>query len=279
MFCAITGSSGVLGSYIVKNNPQIKFIKFKGDITNKKEITNWILKNNFDVFLHLAAIVPTEKVNRNYILAKKVNYDGTKNIVDALLKKKNIWFFFASSSHVYSNSSKKINEEISPQPITQYGRLKYLAEKYIINKMKKKGMNYCIGRIFSFTNFNQKNYFLIPSLYKKVMSKNKIIAFSNINHIRDFISISDINRAILFLLNKKFKGIYNIASGKTVNVETIVKRICKKYNKKIIIKNFLPRSKLIADIKKIKKLGWNPIDNIDDILGDYEKKKNIIKII
>jgi nucleoside-diphosphate-sugar epimerase len=279
MFCAITGSSGVLGSYIVKNNPQIKFIKFKGDITKKKEITNWILKNNFDVFLHLAAIVPTEKVNRNYILAKKVNYDGTKNIVDALLKKKNIWFFFASSSHVYSNSSKKLNEEIGPQPITQYGRLKYLAEKYIINKMEKEGINYCIGRIFSFTNFNQKNSFLIPSLYKKIMSKNKIITFRNINHIRDFISISDINRAILFLLNKKIKGIYNIASGKTVNVETIVKRICKKYNKKIIIKNFLPRSKLIADIKKIKKLGWNPIDNIDDILGDYEKKKNIIKII
>jgi nucleoside-diphosphate-sugar epimerase len=279
MFCAITGSSGVLGSYIVKNNPQIKFIKFKGDITNKKQITNWILKNNFDVFLHLAAIVPTEKVNKNYILAKKVNYDGTKNIVDALLKKKSIWFFFASSSHVYSNSSKKLNEEISPQPITQYGRLKYLAEKYIINKMKKKGMNYCIGRIFSFTNFNQKNSFLIPSLYKKVMSKNKIIAFRNINHIRDFISISDINRAILFLLNKKIKGIYNIASGKTVNVEVIVKRICKKYNKKIIINNFLPRSKLIADIKKIKKLGWKPIDNINDILGDYEKRKNIIKII
>jgi nucleoside-diphosphate-sugar epimerase len=276
MFCAITGSSGVLGSYIVKNNPQIKFIKFKGDITKKKQITNWILKNNFDVFLHLAAIVPTEKVNKNYILAKKVNYDGTKNIVDALLKKKSIWFFFASSSHVYSNSSKKLNEEIGPQPITQYGRLKYLAEKYIINKMEKKGINYCIGRIFSFTNFNQKNSFLIPSLYKKVMSKNKIIAFRNINHIRDFISISDINRAILFLLNKKIKGIYNIASGKTVNVETIVKRICKKYNKKIIIKNFLPRSKLIADIKKIKKLGWKSIDNINDILGDYEKKNNIV---
>ena len=155
--CGITGHKGVLGSEFIKS-ASFKFIKFKGDITNKKEITNWILKNNFDVFLHLAAIVPTEKVNRNYTLAKKVNYDGTKNIVDALLKKKNIWFFFASSSHVYSNSSKK-------------------------------------------------------------------------------------------------------------------------YNKKIIIKNFLPRSKLIADIKKITKLGWNPIDNINDILGDYEKKKNIIKII
>ena len=44
MNCAITGSSGVLGSYIIQKNPKVNFLKFKGDITNKKEITNWILK-------------------------------------------------------------------------------------------------------------------------------------------------------------------------------------------------------------------------------------------
>ena len=93
MNCAITGSSGVLGSYIIQNNPKVNFLKFKGDITNKKEITSWILKNDFDVFLHLAAIVPTEEVNKNNVYAKKVNYGGTKNIVDGLLKKKIFGFF------------------------------------------------------------------------------------------------------------------------------------------------------------------------------------------
>ena len=44
MICAITGSSGVLGSYIIKNNPTVKFLKFKGDISNEIEIKNWILK-------------------------------------------------------------------------------------------------------------------------------------------------------------------------------------------------------------------------------------------
>jgi nucleoside-diphosphate-sugar epimerase len=272
MNCAITGSSGVLGSYIIQNNPKVNFLKFKGDITNKKEITSWILKNNFDIFLHLAAIVPTEEVNKNNVYAKKVNYGGTKNIVNALLKKKKIWFFFASSSHIYSYSLKKLSEKIKPNPITYYGKLKYLAEKYIIKKLKKAKIDYCIGRIFSFTNYNQKKTFLIPSLYNKVLNKNKIMNFDNLNHSRDFISISDINRAILFMINKKIKGVYNIASGKRVNIESIVKKVCKKYNKKIIIKKSYPKSTLVADIKKIKKLGWKPIDNIDDILQNYEKK-------
>ena len=127
MNCAITGSSGVLGSYIIQKNPKVNFLKFNGDITNKKEITNWILKKNFDVFLHLAAIVPTSEINKNYIKAKKVNYDGTKNIVDALLLKKNIWFFYASSSHVYASSSNKIRENSKLKPITLYGKLKYLS--------------------------------------------------------------------------------------------------------------------------------------------------------
>ena len=75
MNCAITGSSGVLGSYIIQKNPKVNFLKFKGDITNKKEITNWILKKKFSVFLHLAAIVPTSEISNNYVKAKKVNYD------------------------------------------------------------------------------------------------------------------------------------------------------------------------------------------------------------
>jgi nucleoside-diphosphate-sugar epimerase len=74
------------------------------------------------------------------------------------------------------------------------------------------------------------------------------------------------------MINKKIKGVYNIASGKRVNIESIVKKVCKKYNKKIIIKKSYPKSTLVADIKKIKKLGWKPIDNIDDILQNYEKK-------
>jgi UDP-glucose 4-epimerase len=274
MNCAITGSSGILGSHIIQNNPKVNFLKFKGDITNKKEITNWILKSNFDVFLHLAAIVPTSEISKNYIKAKKVNYNGTKNIVDALLLKKNIFFFYASSSHVYSSSSNKIKENSKLKPLTLYGKLKYMSELYILEKLEKSKINYCIGRIFSFTHFRQKESFFVPSIYKKnTLISNSFITFKNTNHFRDFISVSDINRAIFFLLKKKVTGIFNIGSGNKINLNLLVKKICKIFNNTPVFKNNNKITYLVANIEKIKKLGWRPKDNINDILENYNFKK------
>tara|TARA_B100001079_G_C16046273_1_gene355053 strand:+ start:208 stop:555 length:348 start_codon:yes stop_codon:yes gene_type:complete len=107
----ITGSTGILGKkLILLNKKKYKFIKFKGDITSKKDVFNWIQGKNLNCLFHFAAIVPTFKVKNNYKYALKVNYNGTKNIVDALnnFKQKKIkWFFFSSSSHVYGYSKKK----------------------------------------------------------------------------------------------------------------------------------------------------------------------------
>jgi nucleoside-diphosphate-sugar epimerase len=272
MICAITGSSGVLGSYIIKNNPKVKFLKFKGDISNEIDTKNWILKKKFDVFLHLAAIVPTTEIEKNYKLAKKVNYYANKNIVNALLLKENVFFFYASSSHVYSSSLKKLREDKKPKPLTIYGKLKYSSEKYIIKKFENTKNNYCIGRIFSFTHYTQKKTFLIPSIYRKIkiLRNNKEIDFKDTNHNRDFISIKDINSCIFFLLKIKAKGIYNIASGKKINLRNLIKIICKRFNK---LPKFLKNSNsttLIADINKVKKMGWAPKDNLIKILNDYE---------
>ena len=84
----ITGATGSLGKVILKNNKKISFICFNGDIRNRKAVFDWFKKSNFNIVFHLAAIVPIKEVNRNIIKARQVNYNGTKNIVDACVKKK-----------------------------------------------------------------------------------------------------------------------------------------------------------------------------------------------
>jgi dTDP-4-dehydrorhamnose reductase len=112
MICAITGHTGLLGTCIVrKAENNVKFIKFKGNICNKKQISYWILNNNFDAFIHLAAIVPTKKVKRDYLRAKKVNFYGTKFIVDALKKKKKIYGFFIRQVHMFMPVQKNLLSE------------------------------------------------------------------------------------------------------------------------------------------------------------------------
>ena len=103
----ITGATGSLGKVIIRNNKSIIFNRFDGDIRNRKAVFNWIKRSNINTVFHLAAIVPIKEVNRNTNKARQVNYNGTKNIVDACIKKKIKWFFFSSTSHVYKSYVKK----------------------------------------------------------------------------------------------------------------------------------------------------------------------------
>ena len=75
--CGITGATGVLGRQIIKKLPY-KFIIFKNNIENFKKVQKWVNSNKLDIVLHLAAVVPTNKVNKNFNKAKSVNIFGTK---------------------------------------------------------------------------------------------------------------------------------------------------------------------------------------------------------
>ena len=126
--------------------------------------------------------------------------------------------------------------------------------------MKKEKINYCIGRIFSYTSLEQNKSFFTPGIFYKIKkSKQKTITFEGLKHFRDFLSINDIINAIRILCIKKGTGIYNIGSSKKFNLETIVKIFCKKFKKKaFFIKSSKRFTYLISDNKKLTKLGWNP---------------------
>ena len=249
----LTGSTGSLGKNLILNNKKIKFICFKGDIRNKTKISSWIQKNKFDALIHLAAIVPIKVVNKDKKKAYDVNYIGTKNIVDCLITSKIKWFFFSSTSHVYESTKKKIKETSKVNPISYYGKTKYLAEKYIIKKLFKAKTKYCIGRIFSTSNNNQKQNYLIPDLNKKIKKVKKLIKLNDLNHYRDFISMNEISKIIFCLYKKKFKGVVNIGRGNGVLLKDIAILICKKFKKECVFIDNKKPTFLIANNYKLKR--------------------------
>ena len=268
----ITGHTGLIGSQIIKSKKKFKFIKFNGDIRDKKDIIKWIKKKNIDAILHLAAVVPAKFRNKDFKKVKEINYIGTKNLIDTIIKEqiKLKWFFFSSSSHVYKFYNKKIllNENSFSKPFSKYGYTKLLAEKYIVKQCNKFKIPYCIGRIFSILDAKQPKTFFFSNALKKVKKGKKIIFFENLCHSRDFLTVNDIINAIFHLYNKKCVGIFNIASGRELSLITIVNQLCKIFKKRAKIKFKSKMTYAIADIKKIKKTGWLP-----------DKKLDIAKII
>ncbi len=249
----ITGGTGSLGKKIISSNKNIKFIKFSDDIRKKSKVFKWIKKNKFDAIIHLAAVVPIKTVNSNKKKAYDVNYIGTKNLVDAIKSTDLEWIFFSSTSHVYKSSRKKISENFMKNPISYYGKTKFLAENYLINKLKKTNTRYCIGRIFSTSNSNQKKNYLVPDLIKKIKNSKRKIVLKNLNHYRDFISMDEISKIIFILYKKKYKGIINIGRGKGIYLKDIAKVICNEYEKQCEFKDNLKPTYLIADNTKLKK--------------------------
>lgn len=253
----LTGASGNLGKkFQTLFNKKLLIKKFKGNIKKKSDIKSWLNKNNFTAVIHFAAIVPTKKVKENYKEALRVNQIGTKNLVECIINyMPNLeWFFYASTSHVYSETPKKIRENNKKLFFSKYGKSKYLGEKEIIKRLKKRNIPYAIGRIFSVID-NQEKTSLFNNLKSKLIeNKKKEVVLKYLNHYRDFLSTNEICYIIFKLYRKKYSGIINIASGKKTYLKNIAIKLAKKNNKKLKFKDGKKCTSLVADISKLKKL-------------------------
>lgn len=250
----ITGGSGLLGSLLIKElkKRNILFSSFDGDIANKIHVTEWLVKNKFiEYIFHFAAYTSVDKSEKNRKKAYKINVVGVENLINSICNnKKKIIFFFASTSHVYKFSKKKIKENTKLAPESYYGKTKLLAENKI-RRTKNENFNYFIARIFSVFHIKQKKPFLYPSIkYKLKSTKSKKIYVKNANNIRDFLNAEKIVKIIFKVYKKKLIGTYNIGSGKGIAIKDFIK---KNINKNINVASNVKTNSLVANINKLKK--------------------------
>lgn len=271
----LTGSTGLLGNSLKKKIRNIKNFELKvysQDITNKFQLKKWFDENNFDYFIHLAAIVPVKKVIKNIDYAKKVNVTGTKNIINEVNNKKSLkWFFFSSTSHVYKFQNKRIYESSIIKPFSVYGKTKLDAEKYILQNINKK-TKVCLGRIFSLEGKEKDKSYFLPGILNKIKKKKKFEI--DLKQFRDFIHVDDVSDVIIKLMTNNKRGIFNIASGIKTNFKEIIILIEKILKRKINLKHnhYNNVKSSYASIAKISKaIKWTPKKNISYIIKDYLK--------
>lgn len=135
-----TGLSGLVGSRIVKLNPQHEFTDLSldtgVDILNPPQLESYFQNFPGDVVLHLAAFTDTaaawQQRGDQTGLCYRLNVKGTQNIL-TLCQKYHKYLIYISTDFVFDGAKcgSYVEDDI-PNPIEWYGQTKYEAEKLIL---------------------------------------------------------------------------------------------------------------------------------------------------
>ena len=219
----ITGASGFIGSFIVEEalnqgfetwaavrkssskeylqDKRIHFIEL--NLSSKEQLVGQLRDHQFDYVVHAAGV--TKCLNKADF--RRINTEGTKNLVEALLEvgmplKR---FVFISSLSVFGaireqQPYEEIRETDTPQPNTAYGRSKLEAEQYLESVGSR--IPYIILRPTGVYGPREKDYFMMA----KSIQQHSDFAVGYKRQDITFVYVQDVVQAVFLACEKGQTG-------------------------------------------------------------------------
>lgn len=266
----ITGITGFVGSNLVKyfsNQDDVQIIGYSRDVKSAKasfsqiefisSLSAVVLDRYLvDAVVHLAGIA--HDLSGNFARAdyERVNYQWTTELYDEFLKSHVKSFVFVSSiKALVDHSDKVIDEEVIPNPSSDYGISKKKAEEYILSHRKIDKQVFILRPCMIHGPANRGNLNL---LYKFVKAKvpYPLAAYEN---KRSFLSIDNFCFTIDHIISKKLKaGEYLLADSESMSTKDLVNLIGEVRHQNVRLLK-LPKSiiKLLAKAGSLIKAPFN----------------------
>ena len=155
------------------------------------------------------------------------------------------------------------SEELTPtRPASLYGTCKKGLQEILQYFSEVTGVSTVWGRIFYLYGPREHSSRLIPTVIRSLLN-DKPARCSYGGQIRDYLYVEDVASAFVALLKNDVQGIFNIGSGKPVEVKTIVNWLANRLGHPELVKfDSVPASDdeppfLVAMVKRLKEeVGW-----------------------
>lgn len=282
----VTGSSGFVGSHLVKSLKGLGIDVICLDIKNGRDVTVWEQVQSveqFDILFHLAA---KSYVPDSYAYPRGFYYSniiGTLNALELCRIHKAKMVFV--SSYVYGIPKYlPIDEEHPVAAFNPYAQTKIIGEQLCQGYNRDFGVPVVILRPFNIYGRGQNEDFLIPTIIKQ--AKTGRILLKDPCPKRDIVYIDDVIDLFIKAMEYNQTGceIFNIGTGLSYSVRELTEMIIDLFGNNIEVefKGQKRKSEVMetkADISKAKKLlGWTPRvtirEGLQRLVADANKGAN-----
>lgn len=243
----ITGQSGFVGKYLTQYlQNSYNIISFNREALQHAKQQ---LINRGQAIVHLAGKAHDLKKASNPDEYYKVNFELTKNLYDAFLKSEAKKFIFISSVKAAADQvNNLLTENLTPNPKTDYGKSKLMAEQYIQSQPLPEDKSYIILRPCMIHGPGNKGNL---NLLYQVVKKGIPYPLAGFANKRSFLSINNLCFCIREILDRDdiASGIYNIADDDALSTKEVVSILAKSLNKKPLLWSIPPQ--FISFVAKI----------------------------
>jgi len=215
------------------------------DILDQKKCHRVIGRLRPDYIFHLAALASVGESFQKERLTFRINFDGTLNVLDAAREVRRLKaLLFISSPEVYGRFrpvNKTLKEDHPFEPISPYGISKAAAENACQYYFRQYRLPVIIARAFNHGGPRQSDSFAIPSFARQVAAieagkQRPILKVGDLSARRDLSDVRDIVRGYRLAATRGKAGeVYQLCSGKTVPIKSVVADLVAMSSRKIKI--------------------------------------------
>ena len=195
------------------------------DVTSRDQLEEFISGTTPRVIFHCANLAGGVDLCEKYPeKARAFHYDATVNI-GKLCKELNSKFVYISSDYIFSDNPWPIDENVKPDPLNEYGKLKLRSEEWIRNNMR----DFLIIRTTNVYGWDPDsatpNY--VMNVFNTISSGKPFIAPSYLWGTPTY--VDDLAKAILGLVDRKENGVYHVVGPDLVNRFDWAVQICRSF--------------------------------------------------
>lgn len=226
-----------------------------------------------DFVVHLAAVTNVEQSIENPREVWKVNATGTLNVLELARESSLEGFLYTSTASVYGDPDYvPIDEDHPLNPQEPYGASKLAGERLAMSYETTYGVPVTTVRIFNAFGAGQPTYNVVPTIVSQAITSDEIV-LGNLSPSRDFIYIEDAVSGLIAALERGNPGdVYNIGRGEDVTIGRLAELVSSLCEFEGPIRSSTERErddnveipKHVADIERIRSLGWSPSWTIED---------------